>query len=408
MPEKKIFPDQIKIEEYNYNLPDKYIAKYPLEKRDQSKLLVYKNKVITNSVFQEIDNYIETNDLLFFNNTKVIPARLKFQKSTGANIEIFCLEPINPADYAQSFQSETCTWKCIVGNLKKWKESRLEKTIEIEGKQITLYAEKTNHHQTSVNIQFSWTHPGITFEKIIEAAGITPIPPYLNRESEEIDKTRYQTIYSSIKGSVAAPTAGLHFTDLLINKLKKKGIHTGELTLHVGAGTFKPVQSEIMGDHTMHTEFFTVSRQAIEQLYKNAGNIISVGTTTLRTLESLYWIAVKQKLNSNSSPNMFAVNQWDPYQIHSSLTFSEAMEILLEYIDKNNQNDIIGSTQIIIVPGYTPKSIKALVTNFHQPKSTLLLLIASITGNDWKTIYQYALDNNYRFLSYGDSSLLFV
>lgn len=408
MPEKKKIPNQIKINTYNYPLPENRIARYPLEERDLSKLLIYKNNTITDSEFGKIGDYIETNSLLVFNNTKVIPARLKFQKNTGANIEIFCLEPIEPADYVQSFQSTKCVWKCIVGNLKKWKETVLEKKIDINGKTITLFAEKKENHQTFVYIEFSWDSPDFLFENIIELAGITPIPPYLNRESEELDKTRYQTIYSSIKGSVAAPTAGLHFTNILLSKLKNSGIQTEELTLHVGAGTFKPVQSEIIADHEMHTEFFTVSKTTIEKLFRNSGNIISVGTTTLRTLESLYWIAVKLKLTNKNLLNQLTINQWDPYELNAQLSYSEAMEILLEFLEKNNTDELAANTQIMILPGYTPKSIKALITNFHQPKSTLLLLIASIVGENWKNIYQHALTNNYRFLSYGDSSLLFV
>jgi S-adenosylmethionine:tRNA ribosyltransferase-isomerase len=402
------FPDRLKISDFDYPLPAERIAKYPLEERDGSKLLVYRENKIEDSCFRNIDSFLQPNDLLVFNNTKVIPARLKFYKSTGAQIELFCLEPVLPSDYALALQSESCTWKCIVGNLKKWKDSVLEKKIRIDGHEICLKAEKKTDFSNSIEIHFTWDNPQIKFDKIIESAGTTPIPPYLNRESEDIDTIRYQTVYSSIKGSVAAPTAGLHFTENILNKLSNHHVDRAELTLHVGAGTFKPVQSEIISDHEMHTEYFIIKKEVIIKLLRHPENIVSVGTTTLRTLESLYWIAAKLQKNLYGSDTIYTIQQWDPYEISCDLSFSEAMERILEHMEEKNISELIGHTQIMIVPGYRPKSIKALITNFHQPKSTLLLLIASIVGNDWKKIYQFALNNNYRFLSYGDSSLLFL
>jgi S-adenosylmethionine:tRNA ribosyltransferase-isomerase len=408
MTKNKAFFDQLKISDFEYSLPQERIAQYPLDERDWSKLLVYKDKTMVDSNFKNILSFLEPNDLLVFNNTKVIPARLKFFKTTGAQIEIFCLEPVLPSDYALALQSESCTWKCIVGNLKKWKEPFLEKTLYIDGHEIFLKAEKKTDFTNSIEIHFTWNNPKIKFDRIIEYAGTTPIPPYLDRESEEIDTERYQTVYSSVKGSVAAPTAGLHFTDSILEKLSNNHIDLSELTLHVGAGTFKPVQSELIADHEMHTEYFSVKKQVIENLLNHKDNIISVGTTTLRTLESLYWIAVKIEKRLLDKNKIFSVRQWDPYELSSELNYAHALEIILEFMETNKLSELIGNTQIMIVPGYHPKSIKALVTNFHQPRSTLLLLIASIIGDKWKEVYQFALDQNYRFLSYGDSSLLFL
>jgi S-adenosylmethionine:tRNA ribosyltransferase-isomerase len=408
MDQNELYPGKIKISDFDYALPYERIAKYPLDERDASKLLVYRKNTIENSLFKNIDKYLNDNDLLAFNNTKVIPARLLFFRPTGAQIEIFCLEPISPADFALTLQSTSCTWKCIVGNMKKWKEPFLEKILIINGKEVVFRAEKKSEFSSSIEILFTWDNTNITFEKIIETAGTTPIPPYLNRTSEEIDEKRYQTVYSSVKGSVAAPTAGLHFTDTVLNDLRDRNVNLAELTLHVGAGTFKPVQTEEIADHEMHSEFFQIKKDTLKLLYNQKGNVISVGTTTLRTLESLYWIAEKINRKPQTTENIFSVGQWDPYEIQSQLSYSQALEIIIEYLEKKKLDELVGNTQIMIAPGYKIRSIKALVTNFHQPKSTLLLLIATITGDNWKEIYRFALENHYRFLSYGDSSILFL
>jgi S-adenosylmethionine:tRNA ribosyltransferase-isomerase len=400
-------PKQLNASEFTYNLPEEKIAKYPLPERDISKLLVYQNKQINKTVFNSISQYLSAGDLLVFNNTKVIPARIKFNKSTGAQIEVFCLEPLEPADYAQAFQSKACTWKCIVGNLKKWKSGDLEKELIIDNKTVTLKATKVADLQSSQHIHFRWNQPEVSFERIIEASGITPIPPYLNRASEEVDKVRYQTVYSEVKGSVAAPTAGLHFTQALLGEIQGKGVKTANVALHVGAGTFKPMQSKDISEHEMHTEFFSVSAETLKSLSKNHGNLIAVGTTTLRSLESIYWLGVKL-LHGHITGDNFVLKQWEPYNLPQNTSFAEAVAALLSYLKENETDLLYAHTQIMIVPGYTIQSIKALVTNFHQPNSTLLLLVASIVGDDWKTIYNYALDNDFRFLSYGDSSLLFL
>jgi S-adenosylmethionine:tRNA ribosyltransferase-isomerase len=398
----------LRIADYDYHLPQERVARYPLVQRDMSKLLIYRDGNISERKFNNLPEILSPNDLLVFNNTRVIPARLKFQKTTGANIEIFCLEPIMPSDYPLAFQSRRCIWKCIVGNAKKWKDDRLTKEIESNGGILLIHADKKEDHGTFQHIEFTWNDQSFSFSDIIELAGVTPIPPYLNRESEAIDRDRYQTVYSKIKGSVAAPTAGLHFTDRLLQQLTEKGISFEELTLHVGAGTFKPVQSETIGMHEMHTEFFQTSAGALKNLMANEGRIVSVGTTTLRTLESLYWLGVKLKKSKLDTGFTFHLNQWDAYELEGKLTYSEAIEELLVYLDKNNLNDLYAYTQIMIAPGYRIRSIKALITNFHQPKSTLLLLVSAIAGNDWKKIYNYALEHEFRFLSYGDGSILFL
>jgi S-adenosylmethionine:tRNA ribosyltransferase-isomerase len=403
-------PDALKsihIADYDYLLPDERIAKYPLAERDQSKLLVFKNGAISHTQFLHLPDIIGPDHLLVFNNTRVIPARLKFQKPTGAHIEIFCLEPVDPVEYQVAFQSHRCTWKCIVGNLKKWKDDGLTKTIESNGKQVTLTATKTADYRTHQHILFSWDEGSLTFSQIIELAGVTPIPPYLNRESEAIDRDRYQTVYSRIKGSVAAPTAGLHFTGPLLKRLSGKGISQAELTLHVGAGTFKPVQSDTIAEHEMHTEFFSITANTLQELVQNHGKIIAVGTTTLRTLESLYWLGVKMKHGIIGNGAVPHLDQWDAYELEAKMTYQEALQVLLKHLETQGLNELYATTQIMIAPGYTVRSIKALVTNFHQPKSTLLLLVSAITGEHWKDIYRYALENDFRFLSYGDSSVIF-
>lgn len=400
-------PKQLNVSDFTYDLPDEKIAKYPLSERDSSKLLVYQNNQISETVFNHIPQYFKAGDMLVFNNTKVIPARIKFNKSTGAQIEVFCLEPLDPADYAQAFQSKSCTWKCIVGNLKKWKTGDLEKELTIDNKNVTLKATKVADFQSNQHILFTWNQPEISFERIIEASGITPIPPYLNRASEEVDKVRYQTVYSQVKGSVAAPTAGLHFTESLLGKIESQGVKTSNLALHVGAGTFKPMQGEDVSEHEMHTEFFSVSAETLKSLSENHGHLFAVGTTTLRSLESIYWLGVKL-INGHINNDNFTLNQWEPYNLPGNTPFKEAVNALLKYLLDKNTDTLYAHTQIMIVPGYTIRSIKALITNFHQPNSTLLLLVASIVGDKWKQIYKFALENNFRFLSYGDSSLLFL
>ncbi|HKJ41491.1 MAG TPA: S-adenosylmethionine:tRNA ribosyltransferase-isomerase [Sunxiuqinia sp.] len=390
----------------NYELPDKRIAKYPLAERDGSKLLVWNNGAISDSNFRSIADFLPEESLLVFNNTKVIRARLPFQKNTGAQIEIFCLDPDTPADYQLAFQqTEKCTWNCMVGNLKKWKQGLLEKQVSVDGKTISLVAQKVKQDQGNVKVEFSWDDATVDFASLIEASGILPIPPYLHRETEASDLERYQTIYSKIKGSVAAPTAGLHFTDDVFESLKKKQISLAEVTLHVGAGTFKPVKAETIAEHEMHAEQIVVSRQLIEQLAKNNGKLVAVGTTSIRTLESLYWLGVSMIENKNSSPAQLYVEQWAPYQATQEYSTLEVLQALLNFMDQYQLPIIIASTQIIIVPGYEFKLVDGMITNFHQPQSTLLLLISAYLGDDWRRVYEHALENDYRFLSYGDSNL---
>ena len=404
-------PDWLKdinISDFDYNLPNERIAKYPLNERDQSKLLIYKNDKISESRFLFLDEWLPKECLLVFNDTRVIPARINFKNTTGADIEIFCLEPVIPKNYYLAFQSHGCTWKCLAGNLKKWKGNELHKTLKINDKLFILKAKRIENFQNYLYVEFEWDIQDLVCSDIIELAGVTPIPPYLNRKSEPIDSERYQTIYSKIKGSVASPTAGLHFTENLFEKLHKQNINTANITLHVGAGTFKPVKPGSICNHEMHSEFFTVSIETVKQLIQNYGNIISIGTTSLRTLESLYWLAHKIKNKLITDEHAFHIHQWEAYSQNGILSYTEALVELLKYMEMNNLNEISATTQIMILPGYKIKSIKALITNFHQPMSTLLLLLSAVTGNNWKTIYNYALENNFRFLSYGDSSLIFL
>lgn len=396
--------NNIQIEEYNYDLPEERIAKYPLSERDSSKLLVYKNGNIIIENFQNIHNYIPENNLLVVNDTRVIQARIIFHKNTGARIEIFCLEPFEPADFILNFQQkQSCTWKCIIGNKKKWKDGSLEKEIIFNDKKYLLFADKIKDYQSYQLIQFKWECVEFCFSDILEQVGETPIPPYLNRQSELQDKERYQTMYSFHEGSVAAPTAGLHFTENILEKLLQNGIYKEELTLHVGAGTFTPVKSDYIVDHEMHTEHFFVSRKSLQKIIENLGHIIAVGTTSLRTLESLYWLGVKV---ISKKTNDFHVSQWFPYETDENISPFESYQALLSYLIQNNLNTLKGSTQLMIVPGYKFKIAKGIITNFHQPKSTLLLLIAAFIGDDWKKVYECAMNNDFRFLSYGDSSLL--
>ena len=399
-------PKEIKIDDFVYALPDERIAKYPLPKRDESKLLIYNKGKITESIFNEVSKMLVENELVVFNNTKVIQARLHFKKQTGALIEIFCLEPASPNDYVLSFQqNKTCTWYCLIGNLKKWKGGVLEHTLVVGNVEVTLFAELKSQHNTSFEVQFSWNNDQITFSDILESFGELPIPPYLNRKTESRDNETYQTVYSKIKGSVAAPTAGLHFTESVLNDLRRKNIDLQEVTLHVGAGTFRPVKSEYMEQHDMHTEYISVSRQTIEALLAHKCEVLAVGTTSVRTIESLYYIGAKL-LNQDIANDLICVKQWEPYEVVYELTPQESLQSILDYMQKNNLTVLNAATQIIIAPSYEFHFVKKMITNFHQPKSTLLLLVSAFVGGDWKKVYDYALTHNFRFLSYGDSSLL--
>ena len=397
----------IKICEFNYPLPDERIAKFPLSVRDESKLLVYRQGEVSEDRFTSLPDYLESGEMMVFNNTKVIQARLHFRKETGALIEVFCLEPIEPNDYVLSFQqTQKCSWLCMVGNLKKWKEGALKREVEVKGRTITLTATRGECRGTSHWIDFEWNDNTLTFADVLESVGELPIPPYLNRETQESDKQTYQTVYSKIKGSVAAPTAGLHFTERVLKALDYKGIDREELTLHVGAGTFKPVKSEEIEGHEMHTEYISVNRRTIEKLIAHGGKTIAVGTTSVRTLESLYYIGVLIHQNPEANQEELHVKQWMPYEPHPALTPVESLQGILTYLDRHDMEALHNSTQIIIAPGYEYKIVKKIVTNFHQPQSTLLLLVSAFVKGDWKKIYDYALSHDFRFLSYGDSSLL--
>lgn len=397
----------IKISDYNYPLPDERIAKFPLPVRDQSKLLVYRHGEVSETRFTSLPDYLEAGELMIFNNTKVIQARLHFRKETGALIEIFCLEPIQPNDYVLNFQQTShAAWLCMIGNLKKWKEGSLHKEMNVKGHTITLTATRGECRGTSHWVDFTWDNPEITFADILEVFGELPIPPYLNRETQESDKETYQTVYSKIKGSVAAPTAGLHFTERVLQALRDKGVDLEEVTLHVGAGTFKPVKSEEIEGHEMHTEYISVNRQTIEKLITHGGKAIAVGTTSVRTLESLYYIGVTIASHPDAGQEELHVRQWQPYETHPTMTTVESLQQILDYMKRHELEALHTSTQIIIAPGYTYHIVQKMVTNFHQPQSTLLLLVSAFVKGDWRTIYDYALAHDFRFLSYGDSSLL--
>jgi len=393
------------INDFDYELPDERIAKFPLAQRDASKLLIYKKMEISEDTFFNLANHLPENSLLVCNNTRVIQARLIFQKLTGANIEVFCLEPSNPVDYALSLgATETCVWKCMIGNLKKWKGEMLTRTFVENGVFIELKAELLENENDVHFVRFSWNNPEKHFAEILEKAGELPIPPYLHRKTEESDKTTYQTVYSKVEGSVAAPTAGLHFTSEVFNSLKKKNVEIEELTLHVGAGTFQPVKSENANDHEMHAEVIEVSKTTIEQLIKKLGNIIAVGTTSMRTLESLYFIGLQ--IAENPNIEHFHIPQMMPYETESQILPTEALRLVLNYMNERNLSNIHASTQIMIKPDYEFRIVNGLITNFHQPKSTLMLLVSAFVNGNWRAIYDYALSNDFRFLSYGDSSLL--
>ncbi|MDR1743386.1 MAG: S-adenosylmethionine:tRNA ribosyltransferase-isomerase [Dysgonamonadaceae bacterium] len=400
---------QLRISKFNYKLPDGKIAKYPLTERDSSKLLLYRDGKIGESVFKKLSEQIPAGSLMIFNNTKVIHARLLFRKETGATIEIFCLSPAEPSDYALNFVSRgQCSWHCMIGNAKRWKNEPLLMRIETRSRVLTLEAEKLSAADNDTVVRFSWDDEACSFSELLELAGKLPIPPYLNRPTEEKDEETYQTVYSKIEGSVAAPTAGLHFTDGVMRRLHEKGVVTSELTLHVGAGTFKPVKSETMDGHEMHTECISVSRKTVELLLNRKKTLVVVGTTSMRTIESLYYIGCKLQMNPQAQPHELAVSQWEAYEdpFGGNITPEQALQNILDYLDRTGESQLITATQIMIAPGFRFRFADAIVTNFHQPQSTLLLLISAFVGSDWRNIYDYALSHDFRFLSYGDSSLL--
>lgn len=404
-------PKHIHIADYDYPLPDERIARYPKEVRDESKLLLYRSGEISDDVFYNLPQYLPAGELMVFNNTKVIQARLHFHKQTGALIEVFCLEPHTPHDYQVNFSTtRRVTWTCLIGNLKKWKEGKLEREIKVGEKTIMLTAERVGLSGTGHEVVFDWGDDHIAFSEVLEAIGELPIPPYLNRDTEASDLKTYQTVYSKVKGSVAAPTAGLHFTGRVLHALDEKGVERNEITLHVGAGTFRPVKSEEIGGHPMHAEWIAVKRESIVRLLAHDGRCIAVGTTSVRTLESLYYLGVMIHQNPQLHPDDLHVPQWMPYDYAASpeqkLTTVAALEEILHWMDCNSLPVLHASTQIIIAPGYDYHVVKAMVTNFHQPKSTLLLLVSALIGENWHRVYSYALSHDFRFLSYGDSSLL--
>ncbi len=399
-------PRHIHISDFSYPLPEERIAKFPIARRDHSKLLVYNKGVVGEDVFYHLPDYLPKGALMVFNNTKVIQARMHFRKETGALIEVFLLEPGEPSDYELMFQAVGhCAWYCLVGNLKKWKEGALSREVEINGRTVCVSASRGAMHGTSHRVDFEWSGDA-SFAEIIDAMGELPIPPYLNRETQESDKTTYQTVYSKIKGSVAAPTAGLHFTPEVLADLDAHGIVREELTLHVGAGTFKPVKSEEIEGHEMHTEFFSVRRDTIQHLIDHDARAIAVGTTSVRTLESLYYMGLRVMADPQVAAGQLHVAQWEPYDTPSAVEPVVALRALASWMDAHSLPVFHGSTQIIIAPGYDYHIVKMLVTNFHQPQSTLLLLVSAFVKGDWHSIYDYALAHDFRFLSYGDSSLL--
>ena len=413
----------IHISDYNYDLPDSRIAKFPVSPRDTSKLLVYRHGEISDDIFYNLPKYLPQKSLMVFNNTKVIQARMHFRKETGALIEVFLMEPAAPTDYELMFQTRgECSWLCMVGNLKKWKEGSLVRTFDVAGSTINFKATMrrdiidTKSGGTNYWVDFAWDNLQVSFAEILDAVGELPIPPYLNRETQDSDKTTYQTVYSKIKGSVAAPTAGLHFTDKVLAAIDAAGVRREELTLHVGAGTFKPVKSEEIDGHTMHTEYVCVRRDTLQTLLDYDCCAIAVGTTSVRTLESLYYMGVKLEANPDAAEEDLHVCQWEPYEkadgtpvdgnLIDGITPQKAISNIIAWLDKNNLKTLHSSTQIIIAPGYEYKIVKVLVTNFHQPQSTLLLLVSAFLKGDWRNVYDYALSHDFRFLSYGDSSIL--
>ncbi len=396
---------EIHIEDYKYALEDDRIAKYPLPERDASKLLLYRNGMVEEHIFRELPSLLPENALMVFNDTKVVPARLHFQRASGAHIEIFCLEPVNPVEYNLAFASTVeSTWKCVIGNAKKWKQDVLQLYNPTEDKDIErlgLEAHLIQRDGQTGLVRFTWKDAS-PFSRVLECAGTVPIPPYLNRESEAIDSERYQTLYAHIRGSVAAPTAGLHFTQAVLDGIKARGIETESICLHVGAGTFLPVKSSLVSEHPMHREPFVVSKKLLERLKGGEGPVIAVGTTSVRTLESLYYIGVNCLENGKPAD----VEQWAPYTRDYSYSTEEALDAIARYLDQNRLENLVAGTRIIIVPGFRFRIVNHLVTNFHQPESTLILLVSAFVNGDWRCIYDYALLHDFRFLSYGDSSLL--
>ncbi len=396
----------IRIEDYNYNLPDSRIAKYPLKSRDMSKLLLYRDGIPDEKSFSAISEFLPEGSIMVFNDTKVVPARLHFQRETGAHIEIFCLEPVVPEEYVTMFAAtEICRWKCIVGNVKRWKNDTLSLYNPMNDQNVSamnLRADLVERSGETSIVEFRWDN-SVPFSKVLEVCGSVPIPPYLNRDTETIDLERYQTLYAKFRGSVAAPTAGLHFTEKVLEDIRSRGIDTETVCLHVGAGTFLPVKSSLVSEHTMHREPFVVSLGFLEKLAAAQGRVTAVGTTSVRTLESLYYVGVS--CIEDGAPA--DVDQWAPYSREYPYSTGEALDAVISYLKENGLDELKIGTRIIIVPGFTFRIVDALVTNFHQPQSTLLLLISAFVDGDWKNIYDYALNHDFRFLSYGDSSLLF-
>jgi len=398
---------QINVADYVYNLPDERIAKFPENERDKSKLLVCRNGTITTDVFSNLPDYFNSDDTMIFNNSRVIQARVELFKNTGARIEIFCLEPFEPADYQLSFtQKQTCVWKCMVNNFRKWdSETVLEKKVIYNGMEVQLQAKWAGSSQKCHLIRFNWDNE-IDFGTLLDVCGQIPIPPYLKRKSEAIDETRYQTVYSKQNGSVAAPTAGLHFTPQVLMRLSEKGAKQNEITLHVGAGTFKPIKNNNVAEHDMHVEFFSASLKTIQDILKNKGVMTAIGTTSLRTLESIYWLGVKMLKNKKKNHDNFNIEQWECYTLPQEISVEESLKTVCEYLLNGKKNTLFASTNLMIVPGYKFRIVKRLLTNFHQSQSSLLLLVSAFIGEQWRDIYEYALKNDFRFLSYGDTSLL--
>ena len=400
----------LRIADYDYPLPDERIAKHPLAEREQCKLLYYKGGNIEERRFWEVPALLPEHTTLIYNNTRVINARLRFRKETGSTIEIFCLEPVAPRDYEQIFQTTGhCVWQCLVGNSKRWKQGSLTQVVTIDGNEITLAATRGEQRGNAWEIAFDWDGGDMrcTFADVLDAIGEIPIPPYLNRGTEASDSTDYQTVYSHIDGSVAAPTAGLHFTDEVLAECDARGISRREITLHVGAGTFQPVKSEHIGDHPMHYEFISVPRDVIKDIINAPGPIIAVGTTSVRTLESLYYIGQILEENPNADEEELTVTQWMPYTTPCEITTVKALQNIVDYLDRHHADTYMGSTQLMIAPGFQYRIVSGMITNFHQPQSTLLLLVAAFVGNDqWHGMYDYAMEHDFRFLSYGDAQLL--
>jgi S-adenosylmethionine:tRNA ribosyltransferase-isomerase len=405
-------PHKISILDYTYDLPNEKIAFHPLEKRDASRLLIYKDETISEDHYLNIDHYLPSDSLIIFNNTKVVEARLLFQKESGASIEIFCLDPDEQyPDIVTAFgQQQSVIWNCLIGGASKWRAGQiLSKKVEYKGQTVTLSAKCLEKKETYFSIQLFWTPEGLSFAEVLHACGAIPLPPYIKRAADKEDEERYQTVYAQKDGSVAAPTAGLHFTPAILDRLEKKKIETLFVTLHVGAGTFKPVKASQMADHDMHAEFIDVSAETINFILNNLSKKITVvGTTSLRTIESLYWLGVKSIIDKTISLDSLKIQQWDPYElkIPGEISVALALQSLLDWMKQNKKERLITTTQLLIAPGYRFKIVDFLVTNFHQPQSTLLLLVAALVGDDWRRIYQYALENGFRFLSYGDGCLL--